>query len=185
MAAELVQSCRMARGLELLPGLRGKVGATVRSVGGRGSVRRAPCLRRHGAGNLHALKSREPGIAHKAFKSGLKTSSDRAAYKARSEATDPHAQSLCEMLVKKAHDFVEGNDVDAIIQIDVVGARNDHQLLALSSRLKRVFAEIPRVSFLPRYEQNGSRCNLRNMREEGKIHERHRPRSRPRSVGIG
>ncbi len=67
-----------------------------------------------------------------------------------------------EVVVEEGVEFVPGDQVHAIVKIDVVGARNDHKLLRLRRGCIGGFDEVPRVGFFAMDQQDRARLNLRS-----------------------
>ena len=62
-----------------------------------------------------------------------------------------------ESRVEELFDPIERNHLQIVVQIDVVGARDDQQLFVVAGQpFESVFAEIPRVGFRPMDHQNGT-----------------------------
>lgn len=58
------------------------------------------------------------------------------------------------MLLEEGRQLVERNDVQAVVQIGVVGTWDDHQLLGFGRRRVGSFTEVARVRFLAMDEQD-------------------------------
>ena len=91
---------------------------------------------------------------------------------------------LTHILPEECCHFVEGDHIHAVIEVGVIGAGNDEQLLVLAGELfVDTLAEIAGVRFLSVYQQHG-RANLAAVLQDRHLQERQRGRHVPAAVGV-
>lgn len=73
------------------------------------------------------------------------------------------------MLLEEARQPIERNQVDAVVEIDVVCAGDDHQFLRLGRRGESRLAEAARVGVLAADQQNGPGRDFREEVMSGKV----------------
>ena len=77
-----------------------------------------------------------------------------------------------EMLVEEIGQLVERDHVHPVVQIDMVGAGDDHEFLRLGRGRVGGFAEIPRMGLFAVDQQDRARRNLLDVGQERHVHER-------------
>lgn len=72
---------------------------------------------------------------------------------------------VTEVVLEERGQLVEGDEIDAVIEIHVTGAGNDHQFLGLAGKPVALFAELPGMCLLARDEEHRTRRNRLDVRE--------------------
>lgn len=76
-------------------------------------------------------------------------------------------------LFEEARDFLERDEIRAVVKIHVTGARNDHELLRLSGEPVGIFGKFDRVCVFTRHKEHRPRRNRFDVVEGVEIHDFH------------
>ena len=85
----------------------------------------------------------------------------------------PHRASL-QVRLEEMRNLVKRNHIQLVVQVDVIGSRNNQQLLVVALQLlEGIFTEIARMGFLSVNHEHGA-ADFPAVRQEGHIDERER-----------
>ena len=95
----------------------------------------------------------------------------------------PHRASL-QVRLEEVRNLVKRNHIQPVVQVDVIGSRNNQQLLVVTLQLlEGIFTEVARMGFLSVNHEHGT-TYLIAIRQDGHVHERQGGSLVPPVVGV-